>query len=181
MSKDFNKLDDMERYVILRKGTERAYTGEYWDHKGKGTYICRRCNAPLYKSDSKFDSQCGWPSFDDEIKGAVLRQPDADGYRVEIVCNNCGGHLGHVFLGERFTSKNTRHCVNSVSIRFIAEGDKLPEKIVPDDMKEKQEAAAVKEDAVKEDAVKEDAVKADAVKDGAEKKPESKVGEDKAS
>jgi methionine-R-sulfoxide reductase len=140
VSKDFNKLNDMERYVILRKGTERAFTGEYWDHKGKGTYICRRCNAALYKSDSKFDSGCGWPSFDDEVKGAVLRQPDADGFRIEIVCTNCGGHLGHVFLGERFTTKNTRHCVNSISIRFIADGEELPEKIVPDDMKEKEAA-----------------------------------------
>lgn len=132
MSESFNKLNEFESYVLLNKGTERAFTGEYWDTKGKGTYICRRCNTPLYNSDSKFDSHCGWPSFDDEIKGAVLRQVDADGSRTEIICSNCGGHLGHVFLGEQFTAKNTRHCVNSVSMKFIAEGTELPAKIKPD-------------------------------------------------
>ncbi|MEZ6134211.1 MAG: methionine-R-sulfoxide reductase [Pirellulaceae bacterium] len=132
MSDKFNELNDFESYVILEKGTERAFTGEYWDSTAAGTYICRRCNAPLYKSDDKFESHCGWPSFDDEIKGAVTRQLDADGYRTEIVCSNCGGHLGHVFLGEKQTQKDTRHCVNSVSTKFIPEGEKLPEKIVPD-------------------------------------------------
>jgi methionine-R-sulfoxide reductase len=132
MSDSFNKLNDFESYVLLEKGTERAFTGEYWDTKGKGTYICRRCNAPLYSSESKFDSHCGWPSFDDEIKGAVTRQVDADGSRTEIVCTNCGGHLGHVFMGEQFTAKNTRHCVNSVSMKFIPEGTELPAKIKPD-------------------------------------------------
>lgn len=131
MNEAFNKLNEFESYVLLNKGTERAFTGEYWDTKGKGTYLCRRCNAPLYNSDSKFDSRCGWPSFDDEIKGAVLRQVDADGSRTEIVCSNCGGHLGHVFLGEQFTVKNTRHCVNSASMKFIAEGTELPAKIKP--------------------------------------------------
>ncbi len=132
MSEAFNQLNEFESYVLLNKGTERAFTGEYWDTKGKGTYICRRCNAPLYNSESKFDSHCGWPSFDDEIKGAVIRQTDEDGSRTEIVCSNCGGHLGHVFMGEQFTVKNTRHCVNSVSMKFIAEGSELPPKIKPD-------------------------------------------------
>ncbi len=122
----FNELSERESYVILKKGTERAFTGEYWATKDPGTYICRRCNAPLYKSDDKFDSECGWPSFDDEVKGAVRREVDADGRRTEIICANCGGHLGHVFLGERFTEKNTRHCVNSLSIKLIPKGTELP-------------------------------------------------------
>jgi methionine-R-sulfoxide reductase len=121
----FNELTAQESYVILKKGTERAYTGEYWQTKTPGTYICRRCNAPLYKSTDKFESDCGWPSFDDEIKGAVRREIDEDGSRTEILCANCGGHLGHVFIGERMTKKNTRHCVNSLSMKLIAEGKEL--------------------------------------------------------
>lgn len=125
----YNELTPEEFHVIENKGTERPFTGEYNDFKLSGTFICRRCNNPLYESKDKFVSGCGWPSFDDEIEGAVRRETDADGRRVEILCNHCGGHLGHVFTGERFTAKNTRHCVNSLSIRFIKEGWELPERL----------------------------------------------------
>jgi len=119
LSTKYNPLTPEEAAVILDKGTEPAFTGKYTNFTGKGTYVCKQCNAPLYRSSDKFKSDCGWPSFDDEIPGAVRRIPDADGMRTEIECANCGAHLGHVFLGEGFTAKDTRHCVNSISLIFI--------------------------------------------------------------
>ncbi|MEX2246657.1 MAG: methionine-R-sulfoxide reductase [Dehalococcoidia bacterium] len=115
----YNELTAEERYVIEGKGTERPFTGEYDALFQPGTYTCRRCGAELYRAGDKFDAHCGWPAFDDEIEGAVKRLPDPDGHRTEIECARCGGHLGHVFVGERLTAKDTRHCVNSLSMRFV--------------------------------------------------------------
>ena len=126
---EYNPLSEMESYVILEKGTEPPGPGGYTMTKDPGTYICRRCNAQLYRSDDKFESHCGWPSFDDEIEGAVKRLPDPDGRRIEIVCSHCDGHLGHVFEGEGFTDKDTRHCVNSISMKFVPKGEELPPRI----------------------------------------------------
>ena len=116
---NYKELSPEEKRVIINKGTEMPFTGKYEDHWKEGVYTCKRCGAHLYRSSAKFDAHCGWPSFDDEIEGAVTRKTDADGVRTEIICSNCGAHLGHVFTGEGFTDKNIRHCVNSISMEFI--------------------------------------------------------------
>ncbi len=123
----YKKLTPKEAAVIVNKGTEMPFTGKYAAFWERGTYVCKRCRAPLYRSESKFKSGCGWPSFDDEIAGAVKRTKDADGVRTEITCANCGAHLGHVFIGEGYTKKNVRHCVNSISMDFIPEEKEKPD------------------------------------------------------
>jgi len=126
----YNKLTDEEKRVIEKKGTEMPFTGKYDDfYPPEGTFICRKCNSPLFSAKTKFDAGCGWPSFDENYPDAVKRVTDADGIRTEIQCANCGAHLGHVFEGEHMTDKNTRHCVNSVSIRFVSKKDKAPKVI----------------------------------------------------
>lgn len=128
-TKNIEKLSDEEKHVIVNKGTERPFVGKYTNEKSRGIYRCKVCDAPLFDSSDKFDSNCGWPSFDDAIEGAVKRVPDSDGRRVEIVCANCGGHLGHVFEGEGFTPKDTRHCVNSISLNLTKKPDAKDEKL----------------------------------------------------
>jgi len=119
-----NKLTDEEKQIIENKGTERPFTGKYDNFYKKGKYVCKRCDNPLFSSKAKFDAGCGWPSFDENFPGAVKQTQDADGMRTEITCAKCDSHLGHVFTGERLTDKNTRHCVNSLSIKFIPDKNK---------------------------------------------------------
>ncbi|MEO6729523.1 MAG: methionine-R-sulfoxide reductase [Candidatus Dojkabacteria bacterium] len=140
MAPQYNKLTEEERKVIEDKATEAPFTGEYDDFYKKGTFICRRCNLPLFSSEAKFNAFCGWPAFDDSFPKAVLRLPDPDGSRTEIECANCHAHLGHEFVGEHLTEKNTRECVNSVSIKYVSDSSELP-KVITDLPEPEKEAA----------------------------------------
>jgi methionine-R-sulfoxide reductase len=120
MADKLNELNNEERHVIINKGTDTPFQGKYDDFFEGGLYACKQCNAALYRSEDKFHSHCGWPSFDSEIEGAIKREVDADGMRIEIMCANCNGHLGHIFEGEGLTEKNIRHCVNSISMNFVS-------------------------------------------------------------
>lgn len=122
----YNNLTPEEKRIIEDKGTEAPFTGEYDSFYADGTFVCRRCNAPLFSSKAKFDAKCGWPAFDENFPNAVKRLLDVDGQRTEIQCVNCGAHLGHIFEGEKLTDKDARHCVNSLSIRFIPKGEEMP-------------------------------------------------------
>ncbi len=115
----YNELTEQEKAIIIDKGTEKSFSGEYWNHYKDGVYTCRQCDAELFSDESKFDSFTGWPSFDDTIEGAVTEVTDADGIRIEVICSNCKGHLGHVFKGEGITDTSTRHCINSTSLGFL--------------------------------------------------------------
>lgn len=125
----YNKLTPEEERIIVNKGTEFPFTGEYDNFYEPGTFICRRCNNPLFSSKAKFDAHCGWPAFDDSLPNSLKRLPDPDGIRTEIECANCNAHLGHEFIGEQLTEKNVRECVNSLSIKFVKEGETLPQVI----------------------------------------------------
>lgn len=126
----YNELTPEEKRIIEDKGTEYPFTGEYDDFYQQGTFICKKCNLPLFSSKSKFDAHCGWPAFDESFPNALKRLRDPDGFRIEIECSNCNAHLGHEFLGENLTDKNARQCVNSISIKFVKEGDQIPNTIL---------------------------------------------------
>ena len=169
-SLQYNRLSKQERDVILRKATEPRFSGKYTDHKADGTYTCRRCNAPLFDSTHKFENSCGWPCFDDAIKDAVKRS--INGMRPEILCTNCGGHLGHAFDGENLTPKNVRNCVNSVSLTFVAKGKDCPGVLLPKEKGSREKSDANK-NALLQLAL--DSAQANALRLGPSPKPSSEL------